>query len=86
MLRAFHSATELGAGCRQARRKLGLRLEEAALAAGVNYRFASEIENGKPSAQIDLALRYATTLGITLFYSLHDTDDDSETISSATQP
>lgn len=86
MLTAFRSAAELGAGCRQARRKLGLRLEEAALAAGVNYRFASEIENGKSSAQIDLALRYATTLGIVLFYDLQNADDGSKALPSATKP
>lgn len=80
MLKGFSSAAELGAACRRARRNLGMRLEDAALAAGVNYRFASEIENGKPSAQIDLTLRYATTLGITLFYELHDTDEGVQTL------
>lgn len=78
MLKSFSSAAELGAACRQARKNLGMRLEDAALAAGVNYRFASEIENGKPSAQIDLALRYATTLGIALLYELDDGGEDAQ--------
>ncbi len=68
----FGTALELGRACREARRRLGLRLEEAALAAGVNYRFASELENGKETAQIRLALRYATSLGIKLLYALPD--------------
>lgn len=86
MLAAFRNATELGAACRRARRRLGLRLEQAALAAGVNYRFASEIENGKSSAQIDLALQYATTLGIRLFYDLPDAEDGSTTLSGTAEP
>lgn len=65
---SFHDAAGLGAACRDARRRLGLRLDEAALVAGVNYRFASELENGKPTARLELALRYATSLGIRLFY------------------
>jgi len=64
----FHSSSELGTACREARLALGLGLKQAALAAGVNYRFASELENGKATAQIGLALRYATTLGLTLLY------------------
>lgn len=64
------TAQDLGRACRDARNRLGLRLEEAALAAGVNYRFASELENGKETARLSLALRYATSLGIMLLYTL----------------
>lgn len=46
------------------------------MAAGVNYRFASELENGKPTAQIDLALRYANALGVRLFCALPADGDD----------
>lgn len=63
-------AASLGAACREARRRLGLRLDEAALVAGVNYRFASELENGKYTARLGLALRYATSLGVRLFLAL----------------
>ena len=38
MLKGFSSAAELGAACRRARRNLGMRLEDAALAAGVVWR------------------------------------------------
>lgn len=63
----LQDAAGLGAACRDARRRLGLRLADAALVAGVNYRFASELENGKPTARLELALRYAAALGVRLF-------------------
>lgn len=71
-LSPLDDAAGLGAACREARRRLGLRLGEAALVAGVNYRFASELENGKVTARLELALRYATSLGIRLFLTLPD--------------
>ena len=58
----------LGAACRTRRKALGLTIQDAAGAAGVNYRFASEFERGKPSCSIGLALRYANMLGLNLFY------------------
>lgn len=61
------SALDLGRACRLARKRQGLRLEEAALAAGVNYRFASELERGKGTAQLERALAYAKALGVRLF-------------------
>lgn len=64
------SALDLGQACRMARQRQGLRLEEAALAAGVNYRFASEIERGKGTAQLQRALAYAKALGVRLFYEI----------------
>jgi DNA-binding XRE family transcriptional regulator len=61
-------AAAFGTACRESRLALGLKLKDAALAAGVNVRFASELENGKASAQLGLALRYAATLGIEILY------------------
>lgn len=58
----------LGAACRQRRKALGLTLQDAAGAAGVNYRFASELERGKPTCALGLSLRYARMLGVELFY------------------
>ncbi len=75
--RPFRTTQELGAACREARHALGLSLVEAALAAGVNYRFASEIENGKATARIGLALDYAAALGLRLFLASHAGGDDA---------
>lgn len=58
-----HTA-DLGAACRHARQALGLTLADAAGAAGVSFRFASELERGKPSCQIERSLKYAQMLGI----------------------
>lgn len=55
---------ELGAVLRAARRARGLRLEDAALGAGVGVRFLSELERGKPTARLAETLRVASSLGL----------------------
>jgi transcriptional regulator with XRE-family HTH domain len=72
-LSPWSDAATLGAACRLRRRALGLTLQDASGAAGVNYRFASEFERGKPTCALGLALRYARMLGVELFY---DTGSD----------
>lgn len=57
---------ELGAALRTARRARGLRLEDAALGAGVGVRFLSELERGKPTARLAETLRVAVSLGLRL--------------------
>jgi transcriptional regulator with XRE-family HTH domain len=64
----LNDARTLGAACRLRRKFLGLTLQDAAGAAGVNYRFASELERGKPTCALGLALKYAGMLGVELFY------------------
>jgi HTH-type transcriptional regulator/antitoxin HipB len=56
----------LGAAIRAARRRRGLRLEDVALAAGTGIRFVSELERGKPTAQLDQTLRVLRAVGIRL--------------------
>ena len=55
---------ELGAALRAARRARGLRLEDAALGAGVGVRFLSELERGKPTARLAETLRVAVSRGL----------------------
>jgi len=57
---------ELGAALRAARRARGLRLEDAALAAGVGVRFLSELERGKPTVRLAETLRAVRSLGLRL--------------------
>jgi y4mF family transcriptional regulator len=64
------SAAEFGAAIRQARKAQGLTQGELALAAGVSLRFLSELERGKQSASLELALRIAGLLNIRLSASL----------------
>jgi len=60
------SVGDFGAALRSARRARGLRLEDAALGAGVGIRFLSELERGKPTARLGEALRVAASLGLEL--------------------
>jgi len=57
-------AAALGAALRAARHARHLRLEEAALGAGVGVRFLSELERGKPTAQLAPTLRVVASLGL----------------------
>jgi y4mF family transcriptional regulator len=53
-----------GQAIRTARKAQGLRQDQLAGAAGVGVRFIVELEAGKPTAQLDRALRVAATLGL----------------------
>lgn len=64
---------DLGAALRAARRARGLRLEDAALGAGVGVRFLSELERGKPTARLAETLRVAASLGLRV--TIEDPDD-----------
>jgi y4mF family transcriptional regulator len=55
-----------GAAVRRARTTRGLRQEDVAMASGVGLRFIIELEQGKPTAQLDRALRVARAVGLRL--------------------
>jgi HTH-type transcriptional regulator / antitoxin HipB len=57
---------QIGAAIRLKRRAIGMRQAELAGLAGVGARFLSEIENGKPSAQIGRVLQVLRRLGLDL--------------------
>ena len=57
---------QIGAAVRQKRRAIGMRQAELAALAGVGPRFLSELENGKPSAQIGRVLQVLRRLGLDL--------------------
>lgn len=57
-------AEHLGTVIRAARKQLGLTLAECAGANGVGVRFLSELERGKETAELGLALRVAASLGV----------------------
>lgn len=64
----FQSATSspkaLGAMVRQARREAGLRQEDLALLANVGRRFVVDLEAGKPTCELGLALSVLKVLAI----------------------
>ncbi len=63
---SIESSTDLGAVIRSRRRQLGLNQGELADVARTTLRFISELERGKPTAQLDGVLRVLAALGIRL--------------------
>ncbi len=61
-----NSATDFGAELRRRRNELGHTLAEAAALCRVGIRFLSELERGKPTAEIGRALKVARRLGLQL--------------------
>ena len=63
---AIHDAADLGRWIRHARRAQHLSGPEAAELCGVTKRFVSEVERGKPTAQVDKVLQLMTGLGLAM--------------------
>jgi HTH-type transcriptional regulator / antitoxin HipB len=57
----------LGSQIRARRKELGLRQGDVAGVARVTPRFLSELENGKPTAQLDGIQRVLVALGLNLY-------------------
>lgn len=62
-MQSIHDTIELGKALRSARKQLGLTQPQLALATGVGVRFIVELEAGKPTIQMALALRVIDALG-----------------------
>ncbi len=56
----------IGARVREARKELGLRQDELAIAAGVSTRAIHQIEHGKPTSRLDTLSRVLDVLGLVL--------------------
>ena len=63
---AAASATDLGRWIRHARRNQGLSIPATAELCGVSKRFVSEVERGKPTAQVGKILGLMANLGLVL--------------------
>ena len=59
-------ALQIGRLVRQRRKEAGLTLKDAAALAGVGVRFLSELERGKPTLQLGLAIRVLQLFGLEL--------------------
>jgi HTH-type transcriptional regulator / antitoxin HipB len=55
---------ELGSALRERRRELGLRQEEVSGLIGVNRRVVGELERGKGTVQLQIAMDLARVLGL----------------------
>lgn len=62
-----HDAVVLGRAVRACRTQAGLTIEEAALSIGVAKQTLSDLETGKPTVRLGLALKIASDLGVRLF-------------------
>jgi len=62
--------SQIGAAIRKKRRDIGMRQAELAALAGVGVRFLSELENGKPSAEIGKVVLVLRRLGLDLVIRL----------------
>lgn len=59
-------ASDIGAAVREKRKENKLTLAEAAGLCNVNYRFLSDLENGKPTVRLDKVLQVLKALGLDL--------------------
>ena len=60
---SIRSPQQLGDALRAARKQLGLRQPQLALAAGVGVRFIVDLEAGKPTLRLENVLRVIDALG-----------------------
>lgn len=58
------SPTAFGAALRDRRRAVGMTQDDLALAVGVNRKVIGQLEGGKESVQLQIALRAAQALGL----------------------
>jgi y4mF family transcriptional regulator len=64
MRTTIHQSSDLGSIIRQKRKADGLTISDAASLCGVGYRFLSELENGKETAEIGKVLKVLSGLGL----------------------
>jgi Predicted transcriptional regulators len=57
-------ASAIGQQVREHRRRLGLSQDDLAAVVGVNRRVIGELERGKPSIQLGIAIRVAEAVGL----------------------
>ena len=58
------SPAALGAALRHRRRQLGMTQDDLALAIGVNRKVVGQLEGGKESVRLEIALNAARALGL----------------------
>ena len=63
-MEATISPVELGAAIRERRRRLGISQDELASSIGVNRKVIGQLENGKETVHVGIALRAARAVGL----------------------
>ncbi|MEN6360916.1 MAG: helix-turn-helix transcriptional regulator [Smithella sp.] len=70
------TAADIGAAIRKKRKEDGLTLAEAAALCGVGYRFLSDLENGKSTAQLGKVLQVLNALGLDVYIGSREWPDE----------
>lgn len=71
----INTPADIGRIIRKKRKEDGLSLTEAAALCNVGYRFLSDLENGKATAQLNKVLQVLRGLGINLWLRAGDDND-----------
>jgi len=66
LLERIRSTVDIGKAVRKKRKEDGLTLAEASALCGVGYRFLSNLENGKATAEVGKTLQVLSGLGLEL--------------------
>lgn len=61
------TSAEIGKAVRERRKSIGMTQASVAGLSGVGIRFLSELENGKPTLEIDKVLKVVSVMGFDLF-------------------
>lgn len=64
---ALRSPRELGMLVRETRKAQGISQEQLAGVANTGVRFVSDLENGKPTVQLDKTIKVLEALGLGLY-------------------
>ncbi|GAB6270465.1 MAG TPA: transcriptional regulator [Syntrophaceae bacterium] len=70
------TAADIGAAIRKKRKEDGLTLAEAAALCSVGYRFLSDLENGKATAQLGKVLQVLKALGLDVYIGSREWPDE----------
>ena len=70
------TVADIGVAVRKKRREDRLTLADAAALCGVGYRFMSDLENGKTTAQLGKVLQVLQALGLDVFVELKKWPDE----------
>lgn len=65
--KSIRSAEDLGILVRETRKSQGISQEQLAGVANTGIRFISDLENGKPTVQLELAIQVLEALGLGVF-------------------
>ena len=75
---AFADAQQFGAIIRHQRKKIGLRIDDAAALCGVSVSLLSGLENGTRPVGLPKALQVAQQLGVSLYAESRLTEQQNE--------